>query len=111
MLELDPRFRPVRRFSGYLPREDLGLVGDGSTVALSGLDGSVPWLCVPGFDAEPLFSGLLDHAKGGHFSLTPEGLLEARQRYESDTGMLTSELRTATGLVRITDALVLRSRA
>ena len=111
MLELDPKFRPVRRLSGYLPLEDLGLIGNGATVALIGRDGSVPWLCVPGFDAEPLFCGLLDHAKGGHFSVTPEGLLEARQRYETDTGVLTTEVRTATGLVRITDALVLRSRA
>jgi len=111
MLELDPRFRPVRRVSGYLPLEDLGLIGDGATVALIGRDGSVPWLCVPGFDAEPLFCGLLDHARGGQFNVTPEGLLEARQRYETDTGVLTTEMRTATGLVRITDALVLRSRA
>jgi alpha,alpha-trehalase len=111
MLELDPIFRPVRRLSGYLPLEDLGLIGDGATVALVGRDGSIPWLCVPAFDAAPLFCGLLDDAKGGHFSVTPDGLLEARQRYETDTGVLTTELRTATGLVRITDALVLRSRA
>src|SRR5215470_1206123 len=111
MLELGPKFRPVQRHSGYLPLEDLGLIGDGATVALVGRDGSVPWLCVPGFDAAPLFCGLLDDAKGGHFSVTPEGVLEARQRYETDTGVLTTELRTAAGLVRITDALVLRSRA
>src|SRR5262245_11127199 len=111
MLELEPAFRPVRRFSGYPPLEDLGLIGVGATVALIGRDGSVPWLCVPGFDAEPLFCALLDHAKGGRFSVTPEGLLDARQRYETDTGVLTTELRTATGLVRITDALALRSRA
>jgi GH15 family glucan-1,4-alpha-glucosidase len=111
MLDLSPPFRPVRRLSGYLPLEDLGLIGDGATIALVGRDGSVPWLCVPEFDAAPLFCGLLDHAKGGHFSATAEGLLEARQRYETDTGVLTTELRTATGLVRITDALALRSRA
>lgn len=111
MLELGPAFRPVRRLSGYLPLEDLGLIGDGATVALVGLDGSIPWLCVPGFDVEPLFCGLLDHAKGGHFSVTAEGLLDARQQYEADTGVLKTELRTATGLVRITDALVLRSKA
>jgi NADPH:quinone reductase-like Zn-dependent oxidoreductase len=52
----------------YLPLEDLGLIGDGATVALVGRNGSVPWLCVPRFDAEPLFRGLLDHAKGGYFS-------------------------------------------
>src|SRR5215469_8477607 len=111
MLEREPTFRPIRRHSGYLPLEDLGLIGDGATVALIGRDGSVLWLCVPGFDAAPLFCGLLDHSKGGHFSVTPERLLEARQRYETDTGVLTTELRTATGLVRITDALILRSRA
>src|SRR5262245_32709525 len=111
MLELEPTFRPVRRLCGYLPLEDLGLIGDGAAVALVGRDGSVPWLCVPGFDAAPLFCGLLDHARGGHFSLVPEGLVEARQQYETDTGVLTTELRTATGLVQITDALVLRSRA
>src|SRR5918996_313919 len=111
MLDLEPAFRPVRRLDGYLPLEDLGLIGDGATAALVGRDGSIPWLCVREFDAEPLFCGLLDHAKGGQFSVTPEGLLEARQRYEPDTGVLMTELRTATGLVRITDALVLRSRA
>jgi GH15 family glucan-1,4-alpha-glucosidase len=111
MLELEPAFRPIRRLSGYLPLEDLGLIGDGATAALVGLDGSIPWLCVPGFDAAPLFCGLLDDARGGHFSVTPEGVLEARQRYEADTGVLITELRTAAGLVRITDALALRSRA
>jgi hypothetical protein len=111
MLDLQPTFRPVRRLAGYLPLEDLGLIGDGATAALVGLDGSVPWLCVPEFDAEPLFCGLLDHAKGGQFIVTPDGLLEARQQYEPDTGVLITELRTSTGLVRITDALVLRSGA
>lgn len=111
MLELDPRFRPVRRLSGCLPLEDLGLIGNGATAALVGRDGSIPWLCVPGFDDDPLFCGLLDHASGGQFSVTPEGLLESRQRYETDTGVLMTEMRTTTGVVRITDALVLRSRA
>jgi hypothetical protein len=40
MLKLDPRFRPIRRLSGYLSLEDLGLIGDGATVALIG--GTVP---------------------------------------------------------------------
>lgn len=111
MLELDPRFRPIRRPGGYLPLEDLGLIGDGATVALVGLDGSIPWLCVPRFDAEPLFCGLLDVTRGGQFTVTPGQLLEARQLYEPDTGVLHTELRTATGLLRITDALTLRSRA
>jgi alpha,alpha-trehalase len=111
MLDPDPPFRPVHRQDGYLPLEDLGLIGDGRTAALVGLDGSIPWLCLPRFGSEPLLCGLLDRARGGHFTVAPEGLTEARQRYEPDTGVLTTELRTATGLVRVTDALVLRSGA
>ncbi|MFE6870899.1 glycoside hydrolase family 15 protein [Kitasatospora sp. NPDC057692] len=111
MHEPDPPFRPVVRRQGYLPLEDLGLIGDGTTAALVGLDGSVPWLCLPRFDAEPLFCGLLDHARGGHFTLAPEDLVEARQRYQPDTGVLVTELRSRTGLVRLTDALALRSGA
>ena len=111
MLEHDPTFRPVRTRDGYLPLEDLGLIGDGSTAALVGLDGSISWLCLPRFDSEPLFCGLLDRDHGGHFSITPDGLTEARQRYEPDTGVLVTELRTAAGVVRLTDALALRPGA
>ncbi|MBO0831656.1 MAG: glycoside hydrolase family 15 protein, partial [Actinobacteria bacterium] len=96
---------------GYLPLEDFGLIGDGATVALVGLDGSIPWMCVPRFDAEPLFCGLLDHIEGGHFGVTIQDLIEAKQVYEPDTAVLVTELRSATGTVRITDALALRSGA
>jgi alpha,alpha-trehalase len=111
MLESDPSFRPVRTRDGYLPLEDLGLIGDGSTVALAGLDGSINWLCLPRFDSVPLLCGLLDRERGGHFSITPDGLTEARQRYEPDTGVLVTDMRTAGGLVRLTDALALRPGA
>ncbi|MER7500639.1 glycoside hydrolase family 15 protein [Nonomuraea pusilla] len=111
MLDPDPPFRPVRRREGYLPLEDLGLIGDGTTTALVGLDGSIGWLCLPRFDSEPLLCGLLDHTRGGHFTLTVEDLREARQRYEPDTAVLVTELRGPTGTVRITDALALRAGA
>ncbi|MEV4173753.1 glycoside hydrolase family 15 protein [Nonomuraea sp. NPDC049709] len=111
MLDLDPPFRPVRRQDGYLALEDLGLIGDGTTAALVGLDGSIPWLCLPRFDSDPLLCGLLDHQRGGHFTLTVDDLREARQFYEPDTAVLVTELRGPTGLVRITDALALRADA
>jgi alpha,alpha-trehalase len=111
MLETDPCFRPVRVRGGYPPLEDLGLIGDGATVALVGLDGSICWLCLPRFDSEPLFCGLLDRERGGHFTIAPEELTEARQRYEPDTAVLVTELRSPAGLVRLTDALALRSGA
>ena len=111
MLEPDPPFRPTRSHGGYPPLADLGLIGDGATAALVGLDGVIRWMCVPNFDSEPLFGALLDHASGGHFSVTPEGLVEARQRYETDTGVLITEMRSNTGIVQVTDALALRSGA
>ncbi|MGI5183158.1 glycoside hydrolase family 15 protein [Dactylosporangium sp. CA-152071] len=111
MVEAEPAFRPVRPRDGFPALEDLGLIGDGATAALVGLDGGVVWLCVPGFDADPLFCGLLDRTGGGRFEVAPDGVVEARQRYLGDTGVLVTELRTATGLVRLTDALALRSGA
>ena len=111
MLETDPSFRPVRVREGYPPLEDLGLIGDGATVALVGLDGSIYWLCLPRFDSEPVFCSLLDRERGGHFTITPDELTEARQHYEPDTGVLVTEMRSPTGLVRLTDALALRSGA
>ncbi|TMR14132.1 glycoside hydrolase family 15 protein [Nonomuraea turkmeniaca] len=111
MLDLDPPFRPVRRQEGYLALEDLGLIGDGTTAALVGVDGSIPWLCLPRFDSDPLLCGLLDHERGGHFTLTVDDLRQARQFYEPETAVLVTELRGPTGLVRITDALALRADA
>jgi GH15 family glucan-1,4-alpha-glucosidase len=107
VLDADPPFRPVRRRDGYLRLEDLGLIGDGTTAALVGLDGSIPWLCLPRFDSEPLFCGLLDARGGGSFTLAPEEIVEARQRYEPHTAVLVTELRSPTGLLAVTDALAL----
>ncbi|MEW6635372.1 MAG: glycoside hydrolase family 15 protein [Actinomycetota bacterium] len=104
-------FLPIERKDGYLPLEDYGLIGDGSTAALVGRDGSVPWLCVPRFDSPPLFCAILDRHRGGAFTVTLEDLAESRQLYEPDTGVLVTELRGHSGLVRLTDALTLRSGA
>jgi GH15 family glucan-1,4-alpha-glucosidase len=72
---------PLWPVGGYLPREDYGLIGDGSTAALVGRDGAIPWLCVPRFDTPPLFCGLLNAGRGGAFTVAPEDLLESRQCY------------------------------
>jgi GH15 family glucan-1,4-alpha-glucosidase len=101
----------VRRRDGYLALEDMGLIGDGTTAALVGLDGSIPWLCLPRFDSEPLFCGLLDNARGGAFTVAPEDVIEARQRYEPDTAVLVTELRSETGLLAVSDGLALNPGA
>ena len=102
-----PPFRPLRRLGGYPAIEDHGLIGDCTTAALVGGDGAVSWLCVPRFDSEALFCGLLDRGRGGHFAVALEGAAESRQTYIEDTAVLRTELRGASGAVRITDACTL----
>ena len=97
-------FAPIRYLEGYLPIEDHGLIGDGTTAALIGRDGAIAWLCVPRFDSAPLFCRILDFKRGGAFTLAPKGLSESRQFYEPDTGVLVTEMRCPSGVVRLTDA-------
>jgi alpha,alpha-trehalase len=104
-------FKPITYAGGYLPIEDHGLIGDGSTAALVGRDGAISWMCAPRFDSPPLFCRLLDARRGGAFTVAPEELIESRQFYEPDTAVLVTEMRSATGLVRLTDALMLRQGA
>lgn len=107
-----PELADVKRLGGgYLPLEDHGLVGDGATAGLVGRDGAVSWLCLPRFDAPAVFCSILDTKRGGRFLMAPEELVESRQRYEPDSGVLATELRCRTGLVRVTDALTLRRGA
>jgi alpha,alpha-trehalase len=105
-------FQPIRRRDGYASIADHGLIGDGSTAALVDRSGAISWLCAPRFDSPPLFASLLDAGVGGTFVLTlaDEGL-ESRQRYVDETGVLETEIRGASGSVRITDALALRAGA
>jgi alpha,alpha-trehalase len=102
---------PLHPIDGYLPLEHYGLIGDGATAALVGRGGAVSWLCAPRFDSPPLFCGILDAARGGAFTVAPEDVVESRQFYEPDSGVLVTEMRGRSGLVRVTDALTLRSGA
>ncbi|CAN3126860.1 glycoside hydrolase family 15 protein [Mycobacterium sp. smrl_JER01] len=107
-----PAPRPLLRHAGgYLPIEDHGLIGDGSTCALVARDGAVCWLCPPQFDAPPLLASLLDSERGGHWTIAPEGLDGGEQRYSDDTAILTTTLRGAGGVVEVTDFLALRAGA
>jgi alpha,alpha-trehalase len=102
---------PIQRFDGYLPIEDHGLIGDGSTAALVGRDGIISWLCVPRFDSPALFCSILDRQRGGGFQIAPEDLLESRQRYLPNSGVLVTELIGKSGRVEVIDALTLRAGA
>ncbi|MGB3327864.1 MAG: glycoside hydrolase family 15 protein [Thermomicrobiales bacterium] len=105
------RFRPIDRIDGFLPIADHGLIGNGTTAALVGRDGSIPWLCVPRFDADPIFASLLDTDIGGQFTIEAGEIREAHHRYLGESAVLITELRVDGGMLRITDLMPFRTGA
>ncbi|HEU0165302.1 MAG TPA: glycoside hydrolase family 15 protein [Thermomicrobiales bacterium] len=84
------------------------MIGNGSTAALVARDGTIPWLCIPRFDSEPLFASMLDREIGGAFRISAGRILGARHRYLGDSAILITELRVDGGLLRITDLMPFR---
>ena len=73
-----------------------GLIGDMSSAALVGTDGSVDWCCLPRFDSPSVFASILDEDIGGRFRIQPSGAhTDARQVYlQTPTSWRPPSLRT-----------------
>lgn len=83
--------------------DQLGLIGNCQCSALVDARGAVVWSCLPRFDAEPVFSSLLDAAEGGHFTVGPEDGSVGTQRYLENTNVLETRFSTADGAFRVLD--------
>jgi GH15 family glucan-1,4-alpha-glucosidase len=94
------------RVGGYVDLRSYGAIGDGRTVALIALDGSIDWLPLPDLDSRPVFGRLLDAKSGGSIQLAPTEDFTVTRRYVPDTNVLQTTFTTASGVVRLTDALV-----
>jgi GH15 family glucan-1,4-alpha-glucosidase len=97
----------VQRTDGFAPIGAYGALGDGRTVALVALDGSVDFLSLPALHCPSVFGALLDPERGGRFALAPASEHTAERRYLERTNVLETVFRTAGGSVRVTDALTL----
>jgi GH15 family glucan-1,4-alpha-glucosidase len=85
---------------------DYALIGDCRTAALVSNRGSVEWLCLPNFSDASLFGAILDR-RAGHFAVAPAGDYRAKRAYLEGTNVLQTTFETATGVVRLTDCVVL----
>jgi GH15 family glucan-1,4-alpha-glucosidase len=88
------------------PIADYALLSDCRSAALVSRDGSIDWPCFPRFDSPSVFGRILDDA-AGHWSITPAGgaPFQTTRRYVDDTLLLETTFTTASGSVRLTDAL------
>ncbi|WP_460510239.1 glycoside hydrolase family 15 protein [Frigoribacterium salinisoli] len=97
---------PEARVDGYVDLRSYAAIGDGRTVALVARDGQIDWLPVPALHSPPVFAGLLDAGHGGRVELRPDGPFTSTREYVPGTNVLVTRFATATGVVEVTDALV-----
>ena len=93
----DPEDLPLRL-------EDYALIGDCTTSALVGRNGSIDWLCWPRFDSDACFAALLDTPRAGRWKIAPAGApSKVSRRYRPGTLILETEFETDTGVATVTD--------
>src|SRR3954451_328397 len=103
VLVTEPASLPARD-GDFRPIADYGLLADCTSAALVDRAGSIDWLCLPHYDSPAVFSRLLDPA-AGHWAITPTAPFEVERRYLPGSLVIETTFTTATGKVRLTDAL------
>ena len=86
---------------------ELGIIGNCAVSALIDPAGVIKWYCLPRFDGDPIFHGLLGHGKGrpddGTFRVELDGCHTTEQSYLANTAILRTVLRSASGAIEIID--------
>lgn len=84
--------------------ENYGLIGDTESAALVSRDGAMDWLCLPRFDSDACFAGLLGRDEHGTWIIHPAAQVRSISRhYRGDTMILETEFTCDGGVVRLID--------
>src|ERR1700738_2996414 len=94
-----------------LPIEDYAIIAGLQSAALIGKDGSLDWLCLPRFDSDACFAGLLGTRDNGRWQIAPEGqVTSVHRRYRPGTLILETEFETQDGAVVLIDLMPIAGR-
>jgi len=90
--------------------EDYAMIGDLSTAALIGSDGSIDWLCWPRFDSDACFAALLGKPEHGRWLIRPKAdSVRVTRGYRSNTLILETRFETDEGAATLIDFMPPRS--
>ena len=86
--------------------EDYALIGNNSTTALVGRDGSIDWLCFPRFDSAACFAALIGSKQNGRWVIAPDAEHpQIKRGYRQGTLVLETEFSTPEGAVVVIDCM------
>jgi len=84
--------------------EDYALIGDCTTAALVGRNGSIDWLCWPRFDSPACFAALLGTSDHGRWRIYPaDPAARVTRAYDDGTMVLETVFTTNDGRVAVID--------
>jgi carbohydrate kinase (thermoresistant glucokinase family) len=90
--------------------EDYALIGDCTTAALVGRNGSIDWLCWPRFDSNACFAALLGTSEHGRWRISPaDPTARISRAYHEGTLVLETVFDTAEGRVALIDFMPIGS--
>ncbi|KAF7587725.1 hypothetical protein BBP40_006832 [Aspergillus hancockii] len=98
--------------SDYCGIEDYGIIGDMHTCALVNKNGGLDFMCWPIFDSPSVFCRVLDHEKGGHFTIAPAENIKpmSKQRYRACTNVLETRWIHEDGVITLSDYFPVASK-
>jgi len=82
---------------------DSGIIGNCAFIAHVQTNTNISWLCWPAFDSSFIFGSKIDKAKGGEFSILPDGQFTSNQRYIPNTNVLETTIVGEEGAFKVTD--------